>query len=67
MKTLHVEMPDALAEAVEELVRKGWFLDEAAVARQALIDYLRRNPLGYQEQFQQEDIRWALSLKDDAP
>lgn len=64
MKTLQVDMPDGLARAVEKLVARGWFVDEAAVARQALVDFLRRNPLELQEQFQEEDVQWALSLKD---
>ncbi len=63
MKTLEVALPDRLAKQVKELVEQGWFLDEAEVARQALSEFLSKHQFELQEQFQREDIRWALSLK----
>lgn len=64
MKTLKLEVPDRLAEAMEELVRGGWFVDEEELARQALEAFLQTRKLQLQEQHQRDDIRWALDLKD---
>ena len=64
MKTLKLEVPDRVAEAMEELVRGGWFVDESELARQALDAFLHTRRLHLQEQFQRDDIRWALGLKD---
>lgn len=64
MKTLEVALPDRLAKQVKQLVEQGWFLDEAEVARQALSEFLSQHRFELQEQFQREDIRWALSLKE---
>lgn len=66
MKTLTVELPDQLARTVEELVRAGWFTNEAELARQALSDFVLQRRFQLQEQFQLEDIRWALGLKGSA-
>lgn len=64
MKTLNLEVPERLAEAVEGLVKDGWFTNESELVRQALTEFVHRHRFQLQEQFQQEDIRWALSLKD---
>ncbi len=60
MKTLEMELPDALAERLEELVEEGWFTSEAEVARLALADYLRRRRFELQERFLCDDNAWAL-------
>lgn len=44
MKTLEIELTDALAAMVDELVEEGWFANEAQVVRLALAEYLRRRP-----------------------
>ncbi len=64
MKTLELELPDQLARQIADLVRAGWFVSEAELARQALADFVRDQRFQLQEQFQREDIQWALSLKD---
>lgn len=64
MKTLKIEVPEQLAKEIEELVRAGWFVSEAEIARLALAEFVHRHQYQLQEQFQREDIRWALSLKD---
>jgi Arc/MetJ-type ribon-helix-helix transcriptional regulator len=38
MKTLEIEVPDQVAEALKGLVEKGWFASEAEAARLALAD-----------------------------
>jgi Arc/MetJ-type ribon-helix-helix transcriptional regulator len=64
LKTLALEVPDRLAQELENLVQAGWFTNEEEVVRLALTEFLRRNKLRLQEEHQLEDIRWALSLKD---
>jgi Arc/MetJ-type ribon-helix-helix transcriptional regulator len=64
MKMLNLKIPDRLAEAMEELVQAGWFVGESEIVRQALSEFLQHHRLQLQEQFQRDDIRWALSLKD---
>lgn len=64
MKTLKIELPEQLAKEIEDLVRAGWFTSEAEIARLALAEFVHRHGYQLQEQFQREDIRWALSLKD---
>ena len=64
MKTLALEVPDRLAQELENLVQAGWFTSEEEVVRLALAEFLRKNKLRLQEEHQLEDVRWALSLKD---
>ncbi len=64
MRTLELELPDQLAQQIADLVRAGWFVSEAELARQALTHFVRDQRFQLQEQFQREDIQWALSLKD---
>jgi len=64
MKTLQLAVPDRLAEAIEALVQDGWFTDESELVRQALTEFVSRHRFQLQEEFQREDIRWALGLRD---
>jgi Arc/MetJ-type ribon-helix-helix transcriptional regulator len=64
LKTLALEVPDRLAQELENLVQAGWFNSEEEIVRLALAEFLRRNKLRLQEEHQLEDIRWALRLKD---
>ena len=64
MKSIQVELPVKLAEAVDTLIQQGWFRSEEEVLRFALLEFLRRYPLELHEQFQREDIAWALRQKD---
>jgi predicted transcriptional regulator len=60
MKTLEIELPDALAARMEELVEAGGFTSEVEIVRLALADYLQRRPFELQERFQREDVAWAV-------
>jgi Arc/MetJ-type ribon-helix-helix transcriptional regulator len=40
MKTLEIELPDALAARLEELVEAGWFTSESEIGRLALEELL---------------------------
>ena len=64
MKTLKIEVPDQLAKHIEGLVQAGWFANEEEIARLALVEFVHRHRFELQEQFQRDDILWALSLKD---
>ena len=64
MKSIQIELPDMLAGALDTMVQQGWFRSEEEVLRCALIEFLRRYPLALSEQFQREDITWALRQKD---
>jgi Arc/MetJ-type ribon-helix-helix transcriptional regulator len=61
MKSLVVEVPDQIASEVQRLVAGGWFQNESDVARQALIEFVRARHVELQEQFQREDIAWAVA------
>jgi Arc/MetJ-type ribon-helix-helix transcriptional regulator len=60
MKTLEIELPDALAEELEELVKAGWFTNENEIGRLALAEFVNRHRFKLQEHFQREDIAWAF-------
>ena len=62
MKVLQVELPDKVAAELEGLVRDGWFPSEAEIIRLALAEFVR-HPFTLTEQFQLEDIAWALQQK----
>jgi Arc/MetJ-type ribon-helix-helix transcriptional regulator len=63
VKTLKIDVPDQLAKEIEGLVQAGWFANEGEIARLALVEFVRHHRFELQEQFQREDILWALSLK----
>jgi Arc/MetJ-type ribon-helix-helix transcriptional regulator len=64
MKSIQIELPEKLAAVLDTVVQQGWFRSEEEVLRLALFEFLRRHPLALTEQFQQEDIAWALRQKD---
>lgn len=63
VKTLKIQLPDQLAKRIETLVQAGWFASEEELARLALSEFLRHHSFELQEQFQRDDIQWALSLE----
>jgi Arc/MetJ-type ribon-helix-helix transcriptional regulator len=63
MKVVQVELPDKMAGELEALVKGGWFTDETEIVRLALIEFIRRHRFTLLEQFQREDIAWALQQK----
>ncbi|HSX78151.1 MAG TPA: CopG family transcriptional regulator [Candidatus Saccharimonadia bacterium] len=64
MKSIQIELPEKLAAVLATIVQQGWFRSEEEVLRLALFEFLRRHPLALTEQFQREDIAWALRQKD---
>lgn len=61
MTSLQIELPDQLASALQRLVQTGWFQTEQEVIRLALVEFIRRHQAELTEQFQREDIAWALT------
>lgn len=65
MKILKLEVPDQIAKRIESLVQEGWFASEEELVRFALSEFLSHYRLQVREEFQQDDIRWALGLKPE--
>lgn len=66
MKSVHIELPDKLATELGALVRAGWFRSADELVRIALLEFVRRHRFELMEQFQREDIAWALRQKEVA-
>ena len=66
MKSIQIELPEKLAHELDMLVQEGWFHSAEETIRFALLEFLRRHRLELLEQFQREDITWALREKDAA-
>lgn len=67
MKTLEVQLPEQVAMELGALVKGGWFANENEIVRLALLEFVRRNRFALLEQFQREDIAWALQQKGKKP
>lgn len=63
MKVVEVQLPDQVSAELEALVKRGWFTDESEIIRLALVEFLRGHRFALAEQFQREDIAWALQQK----
>jgi Arc/MetJ-type ribon-helix-helix transcriptional regulator len=63
MKSVTVELPDKLAEELDNLIKTGWFSNHTQVVHLALMEFVRHHGLFLHEQFQREDIAWALEQK----
>jgi Arc/MetJ-type ribon-helix-helix transcriptional regulator len=66
MKSIQIELPEKLAHGLDTLVQQGWLRSEEEAIRFALLEFLRRHRLELLEQFQRDDITWALRQKDAA-
>lgn len=64
---MKIQLPDQLAKQVEALIEAGWFASEEELTRLALAEFLRHHSFELQEQFQRDDIQWALNLKAGQP
>lgn len=63
MKQIQVELPEKLADQIGSLVRGGWFSSEQELVRTAIIEFLHHRRLELTEEFQREDIAWALQQR----
>lgn len=61
MTSLQIELPEQLSSELQRLVKSGWFATEQEIVRLALLEFLGRHQATLTEQFQREDIAWALT------
>lgn len=64
LKTFKIDVPERLAQQVEDLVTTGCFASLEELTRLALADFVQHHRFELQEQFQRDDIQWALRLQD---
>jgi Arc/MetJ-type ribon-helix-helix transcriptional regulator len=64
MQSIHLELLDTIAVELDALVQAGWFRSKNELICLALVEFARRHRLALAEQFQQEDIAWALRQKE---
>ena len=67
MMVVQIELPDTVAAELTSLIKSGWFTDEAEVVRVALMEYLSRHHFALVEEFQREDIAWAMQQRPAKP
>jgi Arc/MetJ-type ribon-helix-helix transcriptional regulator len=67
MTCLQIELPDKLAAEIQRLIKAGWFETEQEIIRLALIEFIRRHEAALAEQFQLEDISWAVAQAKALP
>jgi Arc/MetJ-type ribon-helix-helix transcriptional regulator len=63
VKVVQVEIPDKVASELDMLIKDGWFTSEAEIVRLALVEFVHRHSFALMEQFQRDDIAWALQHK----
>ncbi|MDO8587856.1 MAG: hypothetical protein Q7T82_12560 [Armatimonadota bacterium] len=63
MKTVCIELNDKLAESLSAVIREGLFKTDEEAIRFALIAFIEKQKPALIEQFQKEDIMWALDQK----
>ena len=66
MKSIQIELPEKLAQELDTLIQRGWFQSEEEAIHFALLKLIQRYRFELLEQFQREDIAWALGQKDTA-
>ena len=59
MKTLSIDLPDNMANQIENFVKSGFFTSEPDVILAAMTEFIRRNRIELMERFAMEDIDWA--------
>jgi Arc/MetJ-type ribon-helix-helix transcriptional regulator len=63
MKTIEVEIPDGLDEAIEALVRQGWYSTRDQILEEALRRFVEAHQPDLMERFVREDVEWGLRGK----
>jgi len=64
MKTLQAQVPEALYDRVNALVRDGWFRDPGEVLGEALRRFIESHQGSLAEKFVREDVEWGLRGDD---
>lgn len=62
VKLPQIELPSKLVEEIEAMVKAGWFSSKADVVRLTVLEFIHR--LTLLEQFQREDVAWALHQRE---
>jgi Arc/MetJ-type ribon-helix-helix transcriptional regulator len=60
VKTIELELPEAMARQVEELVRSGLYVNSAEAVRHALKEFLQQHLAVLAERQQLADVAWAV-------
>ncbi|MEN6356872.1 MAG: hypothetical protein ABFD83_07280 [Armatimonadota bacterium] len=63
MKTICIELPDKLADALTGILSQGYFKSEDEAVRFALMKFIEDWKPALIERFQLEDIAWAIQQK----
>jgi Arc/MetJ-type ribon-helix-helix transcriptional regulator len=64
MKTLQAQVPEALYDRVNALVKEGWFRDRGEVLGEALRRFIESHQGSLAEKFVREDVEWGLRGDD---
>jgi len=64
MKTLQAQIPEALYDRVNALVRDGWFRDPGEVLGEALRRFIESHQGYLAEKFLRDDVEWGLRGDD---
>ena len=64
MKSIQIALPEKLSQELDVLIQRGWFENEEEAIRFALLEFMQRHRFELLEQFQRDDIAWALGQKD---
>ncbi|MBE0478886.1 CopG family transcriptional regulator [Candidatus Aerophobetes bacterium] len=64
MKTIKIDLPEKLAVEIENYIKGGWFTDTTELMCAALREFIRHRRPELMEKFMQEDIEWALRMKE---
>jgi Arc/MetJ-type ribon-helix-helix transcriptional regulator len=67
MKTIQIELPEPMVTQVDALIDEGWFTNQNQIILFALAEFIRRYRFALQEQFQLDDIAWALQQQKAQP
>lgn len=62
MTRQEVQVPDQLAQDLQQLMQSGWFESLGEITRLALLEFIERHRFQLQEEFQRADIAWAVDL-----
>jgi Arc/MetJ-type ribon-helix-helix transcriptional regulator len=63
MTSLQISLPEKIDNELNEMVKKGWFRDKEEIIHFSIMEFARHYHFDLMEQFQEEDIKWALEQK----
>lgn len=63
-QTINTQIPKALIEHMNLLVKEGWYLNIDSIIIDALRHYIDSHQPELMEQFIREDVEWGLNGKD---